>query len=75
MLKPYLKRIYEIANRGDAREESYYSILEGLLREYTKSVSLSACGPRVGRKANILRGLQKKSGNIKLVVIRFAING
>jgi hypothetical protein len=31
MLKPYLKRIYEIANRGDAREESYYSILEGLL--------------------------------------------
>jgi len=38
MLKPYLKRIYEIANRGDAREESYYSILEGLLKEYTKSV-------------------------------------
>ena len=38
MLKPYLKRIYEIANRGDAREESYYSILEGLLKEYTNSV-------------------------------------
>ncbi|GAF80266.1 unnamed protein product, partial [marine sediment metagenome] len=38
MLKSYLKRIYEIANRGDAREESYYSILEGLLKEYTKSV-------------------------------------
>jgi predicted helicase len=38
MLKPYLKRIYEIANRGDAREESYYSILEDLLKEYTNSV-------------------------------------
>jgi len=38
MLKPYLKRIYEIANRGDAREESYYSILEGLLNGYTESV-------------------------------------
>jgi hypothetical protein len=38
MLKSYLKRIYEIANRGDAREESYYSILESLLKEYTNSV-------------------------------------
>jgi len=38
MLKPYLKKIYEIANRGDAREESYYSTLEGLLKEYTESV-------------------------------------
>jgi len=38
MLKPYLKRIYEIANRGDAREESYYSVLEDLLKEYTESV-------------------------------------
>jgi hypothetical protein len=38
MLKPYLKRIYEIANRGDAREESYYSILEGFLKEYAESV-------------------------------------
>jgi hypothetical protein len=38
MLKSYLKSIYEISNRGDAREESYYSTLEGLLREYTESV-------------------------------------
>ncbi len=38
MLKSYLKKIFEIANRGDAREESYYSILEGLLKEYTESV-------------------------------------
>jgi hypothetical protein len=38
MLKAYLKRVHEIANRGDAREESYYSILEGLLKEYIESV-------------------------------------
>lgn len=38
MLKQYLKRIYEIANRGDAREESYYSILEDLLKGYIESV-------------------------------------
>ncbi|MBM3238690.1 DNA methyltransferase [Candidatus Poribacteria bacterium] len=38
MLKSYLKKIYEIANRGDAREESYYSTLETLLKEYTESV-------------------------------------
>ena len=41
MLKPYLKKIYQTANRGDAREESYYSILEGLFEEYTKSVGKS----------------------------------
>jgi len=38
MLKPYLKKIFEVANRGDAREESYYSILEGLFKEYTNTV-------------------------------------
>jgi predicted helicase len=38
MLKSYLKKICEIANRGDAREESYYSTLEALLKEYTESV-------------------------------------
>ena len=37
MLKSYLKKIYEIANRGDAREESYYSTLEDLLNEYAES--------------------------------------
>ncbi|HIE28465.1 TPA: DNA methyltransferase [Candidatus Poribacteria bacterium] len=37
MLKSYLKKIYDIANRGDAREESYYSTLEGLLKEYAES--------------------------------------
>jgi len=38
MLKSYLKNVYEIANRGDAREESYYSALEVLLKEYLGSV-------------------------------------
>ncbi|KAF0123497.1 MAG: Adenine specific DNA methyltransferase [bacterium] len=38
MLRSYLEKIFEVANRGDAREESYYSILEGLLKEYTESI-------------------------------------
>ncbi len=37
MLKSYLKEISEVASRGDAREESYYSILERLLQEYAES--------------------------------------
>src|SRR3972149_11620324 len=39
MLKSYLKKICEVANRGDAREESYSSVLEGLLKEYTESLT------------------------------------
>jgi predicted helicase len=38
MLKSYLKKILVIANQGDAREESYYSVLEGLLKEYAESI-------------------------------------
>ncbi len=38
MLKSYLKEIYEITIRGDAREESYYSVLERLLKKYAESV-------------------------------------
>ncbi|MEW6214596.1 MAG: hypothetical protein AB1478_05240 [Nitrospirota bacterium] len=34
-----MKKIYEIANRGDATEESYYSALEGLLSKYVESIS------------------------------------
>lgn len=34
MLKRYLRRIFETASRGDAREESYYPYLSGLLEEY-----------------------------------------
>ena len=36
-VKIILKRIYEIAQRGDAREESYYSNLEGLLKGIRKN--------------------------------------
>jgi len=39
MLRSYLKRVFEIAAHGDAREESYYSPLEGLLKEYAESVN------------------------------------
>lgn len=39
MLKAYLKKISEIASRSDATEESYYSALEQLLKEYAESVS------------------------------------
>jgi len=38
MLKSYLEKICELTNRGDAREESYYPILEGLLKKYIESV-------------------------------------
>jgi hypothetical protein len=38
MLKFYLKRIYDIAARGDAREESFYPALSSLLDEYTQSI-------------------------------------
>jgi len=39
MLKPYLKQIADTANRGDAREESYYLVLKNLLDEYCASVN------------------------------------
>ncbi len=39
MLKPYLKRIADTSNRGDAREESYYDILKDLLTDYAKSIN------------------------------------
>jgi hypothetical protein len=39
MLEAYLKRIYEVAKTGDAREESYYSSLEELLRTFADSTN------------------------------------
>jgi hypothetical protein len=39
MLKSYLKRIFEVAKRGDAREESFYSCLEELLKNYADSIN------------------------------------
>jgi len=38
MLNAYLKRIFEVAKHGDAREESYYSVLEELIGRYAESV-------------------------------------
>jgi type I restriction-modification system DNA methylase subunit len=38
MLKSYFKKITDVANRGDAREESYYSILEELFKGYAESI-------------------------------------
>ena len=38
MLKAYLKRIYEVAQTGDAREESYYSSLEELFKAFADSI-------------------------------------
>ena len=38
MLRPYLKKLFEVNKIGDAREESFYSTLEGLLNAYTEFV-------------------------------------
>jgi len=38
MLKAYLKRLFEVAQTGDAREESYYSSLEELLKTFASSI-------------------------------------
>lgn len=37
MLKEYLKGIFKVAQQGDAREESYYSTLEALLKSFAES--------------------------------------
>ncbi|KQC06604.1 MAG: DNA methyltransferase [Candidatus Cloacimonas sp. SDB] len=42
MLKKYLKEIAEVFKRGDAREESYYSSLEKLFIEFSKTQKLKA---------------------------------
>ncbi|MEW6201209.1 MAG: N-6 DNA methylase, partial [bacterium] len=39
MLKTYFNRILDIAKRGDDREESYYSCLEELLKNYAQNTS------------------------------------
>jgi len=52
MLCRYLKEIFEVYFRGDAREESFYSTLETLLREYADSI---------GRKKIEITTLPKKT--------------
>lgn len=37
MLNAYIKRIFDVAKHGDAREESYYSGLEDLVKSYAES--------------------------------------
>ena len=37
MLKSYLKKIFKIANQGDAREENYYATLEELFKKIAQS--------------------------------------
>jgi len=37
MIKLYLRKIFRISKRGDAREESYYSTLEELIKNYLDS--------------------------------------
>ncbi|MGH7774778.1 MAG: N-6 DNA methylase [Candidatus Binatia bacterium] len=37
MLSVYIKRIFDVAKHGDAREESYYSGLEDLVKSYAES--------------------------------------
>ena len=39
MLKSYLEKVFEAGQKGDAREESYYSALEYLLKSYAESVN------------------------------------
>lgn len=38
MLNAYLKQIFKIAQKGDAREESYYTVLASLFEDYGQSV-------------------------------------
>ncbi len=52
MLKTYFKRIFDVARMGDAREESYYSSLEELLKSYAVSV---------GKKQIYITTLPKKT--------------
>jgi len=37
MLNVYLKKLFDVAKHGDAREESYYSGLESLIKNYAES--------------------------------------
>ncbi len=39
MLKTYFREIFEVAKRGDATEESYYSCLKNLFEKYAESIN------------------------------------
>src|SRR3972149_1868445 len=40
MLKSYLEKLQQVSLQGDAREESYYSTLEELLRDYAAAAGI-----------------------------------
>ncbi len=42
MFEAYLKGIFEKFKHGDAREESYYSVLERLLNDYAAEKNIKA---------------------------------
>jgi hypothetical protein len=52
MLNAYLKTLFKVADRGDAREESYYDVLKSLLVSYAEST---------GRRAVQVTVLPKKT--------------
>ena len=39
MLKTYIKEIFKVTKRGDAREESYYKTLESLVESFAQSIN------------------------------------
>jgi len=39
MLNSYIKEIFKVSQRGDAREESYYTVLESLMGNFAKSIN------------------------------------
>jgi len=39
MLKAYIKEIFKVTKRGDAREESYYKTLESLVENFAQSIN------------------------------------
>jgi len=39
MLNTYMKKIFTVARRGDAREESYYAALESLTKDFARSIN------------------------------------
>ncbi len=40
ILKNYIKDIYQLDQRGDAREESYYSALAEMIKNYAQSIDI-----------------------------------
>ena len=41
ILRSYLKNLHKIIAQGDAREESFYSALEGLINAYAEATAKS----------------------------------